>query len=771
MGKSNKPTKWFKAVKKAFRSPSKERPHTSDQDTIDANDQKLLAKHDISLTSHQVLTPHPLPSYEIVTQDEVGVEQSRGQPLPTPEAVDSIISLKLQEKESENLVRVEDNTEVHKQQDDDDDSSLSEEEEAALRIQQRFSEPLALNGLIKLQALVRGHQVRRQASTTLQTMEAIVRVQSVYRGRLVRKSKDGRAVRSRISKRRRLSTRGGLHGTVSRCELPAEQPQTSGREDETFKQKRPTGSLLTEQLKRSAPNQGSLFIDCDPSQPHWGWTWLELWSNARSWEIRNAEEPKSFKNSKETSKDSKDSKDFIEIIPSRKNSKVYTTKEVDVNTLKVKSNEDCISSPTPAKSRSPSSPLPEKKESAQGPSPIPEKKESSRGLSPLLEKKDPASVKSSNILSEKKESGRVSSHTHEKKKPIGPSSPFSEKKDSTRSSPCPASEKKETTDRSSTQLFSLPEKKEPRCAGVECRAPTPVPLPLPPTSSPTSHTHRANVKPPPIEVPTHPSLEEDRPSQFSGPRTPQETKKAPPSPVSSDTESMHLQPSPQAMNASLHVPGRSEGLNSAEDDLAVTMEHLVLPEAHSYDEGDTNEATNGALNGEDHSDCLSASNGAHQLVEGTPSVKGSVSDVINGHPNSGHQENVDSKVKKGEKVGENGDSPIPSKRPTCRYMAATESAKAKFRSSSNPKTRNSDTPESPAKTPKRYSIGGTPPSKGTDSPKTTFVTKKAHSFQNRGSPSPKAGNSKEKPSRGVETGAESPARRNSFGGGATRWRT
>lgn len=109
---------------------------------IDANDQKLLAKHDISLTSHQVLTPHPLPSYEIVTQDEVGVEQSRGQPLPTPEAVDSIISLKLQEKESENLVRVEDNTEVHKQQDDDDDSSLSEEEEAALRIQQRFSEPL-----------------------------------------------------------------------------------------------------------------------------------------------------------------------------------------------------------------------------------------------------------------------------------------------------------------------------------------------------------------------------------------------------------------------------------------------------------------------------------------------------------------------------------------------------------------------------------------------------------------------------------------------------
>ena len=51
--------------------------------------------------------------------------------------------------------------------------------------------------------------MRRQAATTLQTMEAIVRVQAVFRGRRVRMSKDGRAVRSRISKRRRLSSRAG----------------------------------------------------------------------------------------------------------------------------------------------------------------------------------------------------------------------------------------------------------------------------------------------------------------------------------------------------------------------------------------------------------------------------------------------------------------------------------------------------------------------------------------------------------------------------------
>lgn len=109
----------------------------------------------------------------------------------------------------------------------------------------------------------------------------------------------------------------------------------------------------------------------------------------------------------------------------------------------------------------------------------------------------------------------------------------------------------------------------------------------------------------------------------------------------------------------------------------------------------------------------------------------SCADVVNGHTSNGHQENGDSKSPKVEKVGENGEGPIMSKRPTCRYMVPTESAKAKFRSSSNPKTRAPDTPESPVRTtPKRYSIGGSPVvSKGTDSPKTAFGTRKSQSFQ------------------------------------------
>lgn len=49
----------------------------------------------------------------------------------------------------------------------------------------------ALKGIIRLQALVRGHLVRRQAVATLHCMRAIVEFQALVRGQRVRISGDG----------------------------------------------------------------------------------------------------------------------------------------------------------------------------------------------------------------------------------------------------------------------------------------------------------------------------------------------------------------------------------------------------------------------------------------------------------------------------------------------------------------------------------------------------------------------------------------------------
>lgn len=55
---------------------------------------------------------------------------------------------------------------------------------------------------MRLQALVRGRQVRKQAAVTLRCMQALVRVQARVRARRVRMSTEGLAVQKLLEVRR-----------------------------------------------------------------------------------------------------------------------------------------------------------------------------------------------------------------------------------------------------------------------------------------------------------------------------------------------------------------------------------------------------------------------------------------------------------------------------------------------------------------------------------------------------------------------------------------
>ncbi|KAK4255305.1 hypothetical protein QN277_008320 [Acacia crassicarpa] len=168
------------------------------------------------------------------------------------------------------------------------------EECAATRIQTAFRGFLArralraLKGLVRLQALVRGHAVRKQAAITLRCMQALVRVQARVRARRVRVALESQSSQQKLQQQLaneahvREIEEGWCDSMGSVEEI---QAKLLKRQEAAAKRERAMAYALAHQWQAASRQQAGS-SGFEPDKSGWGWNWLERWMAVRPWENR-----------------------------------------------------------------------------------------------------------------------------------------------------------------------------------------------------------------------------------------------------------------------------------------------------------------------------------------------------------------------------------------------------------------------------------------------------------------------------------------------------
>ncbi|KAK8551795.1 hypothetical protein V6N13_120229 [Hibiscus sabdariffa] len=127
-----------------------------------------------------------------------------------------------------------------------------------------------LKKLVKLQAAVRGHLVRRHAAGTLQCVQAIVKMQVLVRAR-----------RARLSQERPYaeSKRDDEHHNDNQNL----QGSSAIKHSATYTSiEKLLSNRFARKLMDSPPKTKPIYFKCDPSRQNSGWSWLERWMSVPS---------------------------------------------------------------------------------------------------------------------------------------------------------------------------------------------------------------------------------------------------------------------------------------------------------------------------------------------------------------------------------------------------------------------------------------------------------------------------------------------------------
>ncbi|GER42287.1 IQ domain-containing protein [Striga asiatica] len=263
---------WLSSVKKALSPDTKEKKAKKDN----KSKKKWFGKEEQQVTeppkqeAAQISDPHPFPPLEDVKlaeiEDDELAKHAYNVAVETPvEAEVAVAPSQLAGKSAEEI--------------------------AAIKIQTAFRGYLArralraLRGLVRLKSLVDGPTATRQTANTLKCMQTLSHVQSQIQSRRIRMLEENQALQRQLLQQRAKELEGLRMGEEWDDSLQSkEQIEVNllHKYEAAMRRERALAYSYTHQQtwKKSSKTTNLLFMD--PTNPHWGWSWLERWTAENS---------------------------------------------------------------------------------------------------------------------------------------------------------------------------------------------------------------------------------------------------------------------------------------------------------------------------------------------------------------------------------------------------------------------------------------------------------------------------------------------------------